>query len=346
MNLAKLKNGVTGLLESLPITVKDRLNLPLKPKWVWIELTDKCNSRCKPCNVWRRKPTPKNVCLSPKQLYTVLSNPLLSDVKYVLNSGGECTLVDLKAYLKAEHKALPEATLQISSNALLPTRLLDAVHYALELGVPIDVGLSIDGIGKNHDRIRGVKGNFRKLERAIQSLKELQNVYPRLRVSMGSTLTDLTVDHAEELYGYSRRMDIPFSWHWYSESPFYGNFGSCTTNKTRQVIDKLPSFSLYWSMWQRYLASGKLPRFRCFALKTFFALRCDGRVVPCLSRWNRVVGNVKRTPIHKIWRNCLANRERESVANCLGCMNSWAVGWSIRSHYYPKITHFLKGLLH
>jgi len=346
MVLNKIKTFCSGVSQSVPIVICDKLGLSLNPRWVWIELTDRCNSMCKTCNIWRNKPTPKKDCLTPDELYTVLSNPLNSKVRYVLNSGGECTLIDLKSYLKAEHNALPKATLQISSNALLPDRLLDAVFCAIQIGVPrIDVGLSIDGIDAEHDKVRGVSGNFQKLEYTITELIAIRDDYPQVHVSMGSTLTDATAKSAKILYLYSEKVNIPFSWHWYNESQFYKNLGNCSTDSIKAVIDALPSKYLYWSLWQKYLRTRVMPKFKCFALKTFYALHCNGDVCPCLSRWGHTIGNVKFQSFSEVWKGKKAECKRASVNRCLGCLNSWGFGWSIASLYYPKLIHRLKHLL-
>jgi len=344
--MVHLANVSRNLLCGASTFLRDKLGLNIKPKYLWFEVTDRCNSKCQPCNIWRQKPTPDNECLSPDELQSVLSDPLMKNVGYVLNSGGECTLVDLKAYLRAENMALPKATLQISSNGLRPTVLVDAVKYAVGIGVPtINVGLSIDGIGVEHDAVRGVKGNFERLMIAVDELQELQKRFPQISLSWGSTLTDVTAKQADVLYKFSEELGIPFMWHWYNQSSFYKNSGSCGNSDIKNVVNDFPSKYIYWSMWQKNLRTGLLPKFKCFALKTFLALHCNGDVSPCLSKWNISVGNVKETSMSKIWNGYKARFERRNIKSCHGCLNSWGVGWSINSVYYPKIVHRLKYFL-
>lgn len=59
----------------------------LKPTQIVYMVTDRCNSRCVHCNIWRKEPT-KNP-LSSREVEQVFSDDLFEDVKYVLCTGGE-----------------------------------------------------------------------------------------------------------------------------------------------------------------------------------------------------------------------------------------------------------------
>ena len=137
---------------------------PLKPKRLWFGVTDRCNSHCTYCNIWRQKPTTN--LLSPDEIESALSDPLFSDVEYIINSGGEPTLrQDLKEVIMAEHKAIKKARINISTNGLLPERIIDVAKYALQNGIDLEISTSVDAIGEEHDKIRGNKGNFEKVDR-------------------------------------------------------------------------------------------------------------------------------------------------------------------------------------
>jgi MoaA/NifB/PqqE/SkfB family radical SAM enzyme len=319
--------------------------MPLKPRWLWFEATDKCNSRCVTCNIWQQKPTPPDQLINIKEdLGKALANPLMKDVCLIINSGGEATLIDLKELLYVEHLHLPKATLQISTNALLPDKLIDAVNYAMEIGVEkLDVGLSIDGIGEAHDKVRGVKGNFAKLERAIELLKEAECKYPkRIDLTIGSTLTNQTAKQAKALYEYSEKVGISFMWHWYNVSPTFYHNKEDLASEIKPIVDEFDS-TLYHHWWREYVKTGKFPKFKCFSLNSFLVIKCNGDVVPCLSKYSDSIGNIKTQSIDEIWNSKKAKEIRSKVVDkCEGCLNSWGVNWSLNTSYVPGLMFEVK----
>jgi MoaA/NifB/PqqE/SkfB family radical SAM enzyme len=341
-----MRHAFKSTIDCISPNLKVRLGKPLKPKWIWFETTDKCNSRCVTCSIWKQKSTPKEKLIDIKEDFgKVLSSPLMQGICYVLNSGGEPTLVDLKELLHVEHQHLPKATLQISSNALLPEKLIDAVYYAMEIGVPtLDVGLSIDGVGEPHDEVRGVKGNFNLLEKLIALLKEAQSKYPnRICVTIGSTLTNQTAKQAKALYEYAQKVDIPFMWHWYNVSQSFYHNEAKLSSEIKAIVDEFPSNTLYQQWWRESLATGKLPKFRCFALNSFLVIKCNGDVVPCLSKFDQSIGNIKTQSIEEIWHSDKAKEIRRKVVdNCEGCLNSWGVNWSLNTSYIPGLVYEVK----
>jgi MoaA/NifB/PqqE/SkfB family radical SAM enzyme len=338
-----LAKGFVGLSRCLPLNLRDSVGLPLKPRYVWFETTNLCNSHCVTCNIWQNKPHKKEQCLSANEIRDLLSGPMFEDLEYILNSGGEPTLTNLKEILRAEHQAKPKATLQISSNGLKPEYLLDTVNYTLNFGVPrLEVGLSLDGVGVDHDQVRGISGAFEKLDWLLQELGAVASKDCRLIVSAGSTLTEQTAKSANSLYQYAKKRNISFSWHWFNQSSFYNNGDYCFGDMAKKVVFEHDCDGTYWQMWRKSIVTCKIPRFKCFALKTFFVLKANGDVAPCLSRWNNTVGNVRDATFSKLWVNSKFKQERFQIKNCSGCLNGWGVGWSLRSSFYPLIAAKLK----
>ncbi len=277
----------------------------------------------------------------------ILANPLFKDVDYIINSGGEPSLCNLKNVLEMENKILPNATLQVSTNGLLPEKIESAVEHALSLGARVDVGISLDGIGRAHDRIRGVPGNFNKVNSLIDSLLALKVEYPKLAVMVGSTLTAKTVEHCNDLLFYAEEKKVNFLWHWYNSSAFYNN----TQNKSaasnlgrfyKAVTEVMPD-SVYRDAWLQSL-SGNMPRFDCYSLRSFAVLRCTGDIVPCLSHWNDSIGNIMEEDPQTVWHSKKAQTLRKMIHTCghKGCLNNWGFGWSIEDKHFPVMLWALK----
>jgi len=314
----------------------------LKPRWVALQVTDRCNSRCLHCNIWKT-PNVRNP-LSAGEIEAAFADDLFRDTVYVQVSGGEPTVrEDLGEILLGIHRSLPRATLQLSTNGLRPGRVLEVVRSALDVGIRLFVGVSLDGIGGAHDRIRGVKGNFEKVDFL---LNELTGIRDRsgglLHVSAGIVVSDLTLASLAPVRQYARRLGLELTEAWYNECLFYGNQGEerAASPALVSAIRSQPPSPLK-ELWLRKLA-GESHRFPCFAMYRFCILKYDGDIVPCLNHFDMSAGNVRsRTPT-EIWHSRQMKRVRRNVRRCAGCLNSWGAGWSMRSSYYQYLTFYLK----
>src|SRR5512145_3052527 len=179
---------------SLPPAIGDGFCGRLEPEFLWLEATGECPSRCSFCDIWRRPPA--RDLLSPREIVGTLQDPLFRALKVVVISGGEPTLRnDLEAIIAGVHEAVPRARFVLSSSAMLPERLLRVTSAALARSIPIEVGVSLDGLGSEHDRIRGMRGLFQKVDYSLRELVKLRRRYGRrLRITVGFVLSDATVD--------------------------------------------------------------------------------------------------------------------------------------------------------
>jgi len=318
-------------------------NRALKPRWLVFEVTDRCNSRCQHCDIWSREPT--RDALTTQEIEKALSDPLFGQIEYILNTGGEPFLRrDLEEVILIEHKVLPEARIQLSTNGLLPKRVIHVVKSALRHDINIEVGVSLDGIGEKHDLIRGVKGNFEKVDWLLHELSALrENHQDKLHIEAGMVLSDLTLHSLEEIRRYVAKFNIEPVVAWYNEAPFYNNIGrnlSINNEELSRAVQSL-SPSLVYDLWLKAL-KGKSMKFPCFAMYTFCLLRCNGDVVPCLSFSDVKAGNVRESSPTLIWHSPESKKTRTMVKDCQGCLNSWGVNWSFASSFYAYLLFFLR----
>lgn len=318
-----------GQVSNYARNVCNSLRKPIIRK-LWLEITEHCQSRCSICNKWKNKAP---VDLQVNDLVRFLDAPEAKHIDYIINSGGEPVLSSqFHNILFFEHALFPKATLQISTNGIAVDKVLSAVQYALQLGAKIDVGISLDGVGEDHDKIRGVKGNFQKVDALVTKFTELCN--PNLNVGLGATLTTTTARYVDKLLEYAESKSVSISWNWMNLSFYYDNLDmkiEVDKDLFTEAITKVIPSSTYRDMWIASL-NGKLPKFSCYALRSFLAIRADGAVVPCLSKWTEVVGYIQKQSLREILHSFVTKSEFEAIKNCVGCLNSWGWGWSIRSN--------------
>lgn len=317
----------------------------LKPKWIWFGVTDNCNSHCTHCTIWKQKSTLNQLTLG--ELKKIFSDPLLSDVEAITNSGGEALLRDdIVEIIKLENEMFPNAVLDLSTNGILPDRALKVVQAVLDENIRINVGVSLDGYKEKHDEIRGVPGNFEKVNYLLNELIKLRKKYSdKLSIILGYTLSSLTVDEYEKVNDYAKKLNIELSVQWYNESSFYENenkhqVDETTKKKMFDIVKKQPN-TMIREKWLRLL-NNKSIKFKCFAAQTFFVLRCDGNMVPCLSYWDSIIGNTREQSPSKIWQSEKAKEVRKKVSECKGCVNSWGVEWNATSSFYPRLFFYIR----
>jgi MoaA/NifB/PqqE/SkfB family radical SAM enzyme len=178
----------------------------------------------------------------------------------------------------------------------------------------------------------------------LENLVELRNKYPKLlSIIVGFTLSDLTIDQWEKVREYTEKFDIEFMMQWYNQSSFYGNSVRDEEELRLAMIEavKCQPRSITREKWLKLLV-GKSIKYRCLAAQSFFVLKCDGQIAPCLSYWDDSLGNARDISISEIWRSDAANKVREKVSRCSGCLNSWGVTWSASALIYPSIAFYLR----
>ena len=91
----------------------------------------------------------------------------------------------------------------------------------------------------------------------------------------------------------------------------------------RDVIAGLPErFNMIREHWLKYI-DGESIEFRCYALRDFFVLKCDGTIAPCLKKWDAPCASL------------------EEVDTCRGCLNTWATQWSWQADGWPYLKYYI-----
>ena len=132
-------------------------------KLIQFYLTDKCNSRCKTCQIWKNQ---KGNKIPLKEVATIINEFPKAD--YVFG-GGEVTLYeDLGPLLVfCSHR---QVNFTLLSNAVNYDSLDKYLRF---YNVP-NLTMSCDGI--NHDAIRGVNGNLENIGRIVREYGDKVNI--------------------------------------------------------------------------------------------------------------------------------------------------------------------------
>jgi MoaA/NifB/PqqE/SkfB family radical SAM enzyme len=180
-----------------------RWNWPrLLPMNLTASITYRCNSRCRTCNVWKKRSEE----LSLEEWGRIFAG-LGRTPYWITFSGGEPLLrADVVEIVERAYESCRPAIINIPTNGLLPSLIVKRIAAIVErcFGSQIIVNLSLDGWGDQHDAIRGVQGNFR---RAMETYRELQSMSAsNLTLGIHTVISQYNVDAIPTLYEHVRTL--------------------------------------------------------------------------------------------------------------------------------------------
>jgi MoaA/NifB/PqqE/SkfB family radical SAM enzyme len=286
-----------------------------------LALTYRCDARCGMCNIWR---------LDPQELLTVDDFAKIpSSLKDINISGGEPFLrKDIVDIVKTINDKCGGPRIVISSNGFRTDKIVEAME-TLRRSIPnIGIGVSVDGIGDTHSRIRGVEGGFDKVMNTLHRLKE--RGFTNVRI--GFTAMNDNVDEMPRVYDLAESLGFQFTTSVAQNSEIY-----FSTQDNEEVRDGRLGESLGYVMkqelksfhpkrWMRaYFESGTLlfneekrRMLPCRAGIEFFYLAPEGNLYPCLSI-PQVMGDLKGHSFEEVWESEQAERVRENIRGCEQC---------------------------
>lgn len=175
-----------------------RLGWPrLLPFSLVASVSFRCNSKCKTCGVWR-KPSDE---MSAEEWRTVFAG-LGRSPFYLTFTGGEPFIrPDFHDIVIAGAEECRPAVITIPTNGLLTRRIVDQVERICRAASYSKIGLnlSLDGIGKEHDEIRNVPGNWDRAMETWQGLKELQARHENLVLSVHTVVSRFNTHRIREI---------------------------------------------------------------------------------------------------------------------------------------------------
>ncbi|MGE5575317.1 MAG: PTO1314 family radical SAM protein [Ignavibacteria bacterium] len=193
------------------------------PFFVGHKLTYNCNLRCKMCPFWKRTSADSSL----EQEKAILKQVYNSGACGVAFEGGEPLLRRDLGDILAFSRSLPLHTSLITNGTLLESRINEIAPHIN--GV---VYVSLDGLEKTHDAIRGADGSFRKAVRGIIAAKE------KVAVTINTTVMAENIDEIESLIGLAKELGVKISVaiaHEYCNA----NLSSPATHKIPKIARKL-----------------------------------------------------------------------------------------------------------
>jgi len=300
------------------------------PDYCELIVTEKCFFRCQMCEMWKRKEE---------------SNPSLQDWKNFVKTfrksvnlpfrvsicGGETLtyhhLAELVEYTKNQG-----FDVFITTNAfLLDKKTADRLYKA---GLREYV-ISLDSNDKKiHDEIRGIKGSYKKVIRAINILSSYKE---KISVNLLSVITSKNIDSIIPLVEWANSnpkinsinfnaitepLNSGAGENWYKDSEY--SYLWPDYKKAERIINEIikmkkngfkignPVSQL--ELFKRYFRQPKLfVKDSCHMSKSI-SVNSEGYIFMC--HYFGAIGNIKNDDFSKIWQNDNSNNIRKKIVDC------------------------------
>ncbi len=294
--------------------------------------TYRCNARCQMCNSWAN-PTKPGEEFSPEIL-----NKIPRGMKRLNVTGGEPTIrKDIIKILEILNTKTEK--LELSTNGYYTAKLI-------EIGKKfpnIRIRISVEGLPRLNDELRGIKNGF---DHALRSILELRALGLK-DIGFAIVVSDRNIYDLSYLYHLCCSLDLEFSQSTMHNSFYFFKHDNKIENLDI-IVEKIQIFikdlltskrknlKLRIKDWFRaYINAGLLRYTRgqeraipCYAGTESFFIDPGGRMLACngsAEPW--IMGDLNVQEFEEIWNSKQAESIRELVKNCK--RNCWMTGSSV-----------------
>ncbi len=295
---------------------------------LFFQITNRCNAKCAMCFNWQII-NKENSELSLDEINKISKS--MGAVPTLTIGGGEPFFRnDLPEICEIFYKNNKTKRISIPTNSLLTERILQSTKRILELcPIKISIVLSLDGVGKIHDDIRGVGGIFNKVLENYKNLTALASEHSNLRINVNSTISSMNEEHIPELINF---VDENLNVKYHTSEVIRGSFNeksirAPSLEKYKKIIGQLMAsktlnkdethrlfYEAYHRLALRTMAEKKqiIP---CRASSFMPVIDAEGNVYNC--ELLPPLGNIRKAnyDFMKIWHSAEAKKQRKDIAD-------------------------------
>jgi MoaA/NifB/PqqE/SkfB family radical SAM enzyme len=308
-----------------------------KPYKLTYAVTYQCNSKCRLCQIWKRKNF-QELEFKEAELF-FRKNRFFN---WVDLTGGEVFLKnDLVELVELIINTQPNLyLLHIPTNGILVNRIVSQVKKILELAPhKFIISIAMDGPPDLHNQLRGVENNWQKAVKTYKQLAKLRS--KKFDCYLGMTLSQYNFEKIEKTYQELKK-EIPFfkrsklhfniahnSNHYYQNTKIKLDINSKLIDELKKFKAKkrikLTGVSLlenaYQGLIDNYLHDFKTP-VKCQALSSSIFLNPKGDLYAC-GMWDKKITDLSEIDyqIKNIWSHKKVQEmyQQIRVKNCPNC---------------------------
>lgn len=329
----KIARGLKAITSDLRRCVRTEVRFwRAIPRSALLFLTYRCTSRCATCSIWRKGANGKGE-LSLQQWMWVADVLAENGVHGVELFGGDVFLRKDVLFPLARYMKRLGMCIHLPTNA----NLLDRPTAEEVVASGIDfLYISVDGVSRTHDRIRGIDGTFGRTVRAIESVVAARGERSGPKLICNTTVSKFNARSLEDILRFAKDSgfdEIHFEYvgemtqeqidnsivNGLRPEPYYVRHGESVLldrEGARGLKKTLRRIRLLHSrdgigittvnidvLSQRDLYEGTIPSVKCYQERNEVTMDPYGNIVACPFINNYVLGNVLREDFRQIWNN-------------------------------------------
>ena len=173
-------------------------------------VTSRCNLRCSHCFYWKELNAASENELSIDEIRKIALS-FEHPVSLSLTGGEPFLRRDLKEIIRAFREGCGTREVGIATNGTLEASTVETVCAILDEGLlsNFSVQVSLDGLEKTHDAIRGIKGSFEKTMSTLKALERIRKYYPDFYLKTALSIQKRNVSGIKEFVEYFLPLNIP-----------------------------------------------------------------------------------------------------------------------------------------
>jgi MoaA/NifB/PqqE/SkfB family radical SAM enzyme len=342
--------------------IKKEINyVSVAPSQALFFMTYRCTSRCKMCTIWRRgEKVDAQKELSLKDWKKCVDMLSLKNIEVIEIFGGDSLLrkdvtIPLIEYIKKSNKNI---IVDLPTNC----NLLDKETAIALVKAGVDrLYISLDGPIEIHDKIRGNRGTYTNVQKALEYLveakKDLGSKTPAIIINC--TISSNNVDNFENIISIVKKLgadgvEFEYVGEFKEENiqntildgikptPFYITRGSSNLlsreqayllkkkmKNVRELAKNLKiniSTQVIDSLTIDNLTDGTIPNKKCFISRYLVTIDPFGNVMVCFHCNNYILGNIKNVNFSSIrknkkYRSFLKLQKKGKIKICENCIS-------------------------
>jgi Fe-coproporphyrin III synthase len=286
-----------------------------------IAVTYRCNAKCHMCNIWKHQSEVKEE-ITIRDLQKLPNGLAFANI-----TGGE-------PFLRKDIDEIVETVLKKTKRLVISTNgyFTDKIVAIAKKHPNIGIRISIEGLPKANDELRGLKDGFDHGIRTLTALRELG-----LRdIGFGITVSDRNAKDLLELYHLAKWLDLEFAtaathnnYYFHKEDNHFQQ-KKIVVQEFKVLVEELLKskkpkdwFRAYFNYGLINYINGKPRLLPCEMGSDVFFMDPFGDIHACNGMsWS--MGNIKKQSFEEIWHGKEAKRVRELVKDCK--KNCWMIG--------------------
>ncbi len=327
-----------------------------------IFLTYRCTSRCKTCNIWKWGQI-DNEELSWNEWKKILVKMRDYGIRTVEIFGGDALLRKDVIFKMIDFCSLNDITTYFPTNSILLDK--ETAENLVKAGLNT-LYFSLDDIGLDNDKIRGINDTFSKVKGALENIVNERKTSKTPKIIICTTISKLNYNHFEDIVEFLSHYPVDAiyprvlgeftqeniessSIDGISPKPFFVSTQGVSNRLSqdeyeefRKIIKKLKktskkpyiNFRAFDETDENVIINGDSNIDRCLMCATVPIISPSGKLFPCLSFRGYELGDLIKDDLSIIWGNdkhkkFVAMQREQQIPICKNCISRC---------YYPSLS--------